>query len=222
MAPYCHPVTELCQNEQWDDVRDMIEKEPFLVWSFIDGGYTLVKFFCWYGRVDMLQFALKILRTHSEEEYYEQRLIDFFEITYYAYEIRLPVHEAVYNNHLDCVKFLVEHCPSKEKILEMHNVCHENALHFACLGDSYETMDYILLTAFQDEQVYPMSETILKSFDSCKEEKFAFLTPQKMREIALQREILTVYRNQQLFGQHSLISLVLGVVMRETSMSIRT
>ena len=68
MAPYCHPVTELCQNEQWDNVRDMIEKEPSLVWSFIDGGYTLVKFFCWYGRVDMLQFALKILTVYRNQQ----------------------------------------------------------------------------------------------------------------------------------------------------------
>ena len=215
----CREVIEYCEDQRWEDVRRCIRKQPDLLWTakkYADE--TLARYFCCSDNLEMLQFTVQIIHEQPPEMW--SSLLEK------ALESQCPRHFYVYcvamDSSLECLKFLVRHCPSGAKILEKRNLYEGcNALDYACRGThTIKTVEYILRTAPSGIGLLRVRfpNKIWQPLQYGSREIREYFTPQKIRQIGLENEIVEVYNNQQLFGQNSLVSLMMGVIIRETEL----
>ena len=112
-------LVEACQLADWELARELIVKNPRWLWYAEDrDGCSAAYRAASRGSIRMLEFMLSCINREcaADEEFREQTLIDTFERSNNCY--RTPAHAAARSGNVECLKFLVEVCPSGAAILE--------------------------------------------------------------------------------------------------------
>lgn len=180
-----------CLNQEWNDAKDMITKKPQLVWTARDEyGCTPAFLAAASSNVEMLQHMLTVILRqpfHGDEE--RRRILrDAFERG--AITGVTPAHNAARWGHVQCLAFLVEHAPSGGAVLEVKNKDGDTPAYFAAYWGHVNVLEFIVKNAPSGVGVLQVKDNFGKTpLDLASKNVKAYFTPQKIREIGLEREL---------------------------------
>lgn len=211
---------KLCFKKQWDKVKELILKNPTIMWkgqAYMpnDTRFTIAAAAAKFSNVNMLEFMYNVVM-QQEPETQEKTLKHVFEYSTYT-----PTHAAADSGCIECLDFLIRHCPSGPKILEVKDSEGGTSAWIAARRGHIECLEFILLNAPSGVRLLrvPDSYGILPLFEGSNKVR-EYFTPQKIQRIALERELLMLQQHQhdQQFEQDSLADIVLRVLQDETQL----
>lgn len=140
-----------------------------------------------HGKVEILQLIHDVILSFSQPPEKEQQLLR------YVFEerknnIQTPAHVAAWEGHITCLEFLITHCPSGPVILEAKDNEGSTPAHQAAIRNRVSTLEFILRNAPSGIGVLRMENNSGKTPLDLLRRKDHF-TPQKIREIGLEREL---------------------------------
>lgn len=187
-----------CRMQEWDKARVVIAKDPLSICtSRDDDGYSPVYWAAWYGDLKMLQHMLDAVLSFWPPGHLRQWMLRI------AFERgngkgETPAYVAAQRCHLQCLMFLVEHSPSGASVLEAKEGSWWTPAHWACFYDSINTLNFIVRNAPSGARVLEVKsywgKKPLDIGSSCKK----YFTPQKIREIATERELELIKESRSL------------------------
>lgn len=211
-------LVDVCLSRKWKRVREIITADPRLVSTTRSAcGSTPVHWIIReYG--DMLQFVLNaILSLELQEDQRIQMFRDTFErgdnfgCT--------PAHDAAGLGRIMDLMFLVRHCPSGSKILEVRDTRGWTPAHYAAYRKQIDTLDFLLQNAPSGiailEAKTVKGDTPLDLANKKFRDRFSL---QKIKEFGLRRE-LRLIRDQNVSG--SFVELVLDLLQENCTLCLR-
>lgn len=133
---------DMCYSMRWDDVQRIIKNKPSLIWTARKySGDSPAHFITKYGNIEMLEMMASLINQQPQESQ-RQILFDAFERSNENGVI--PLHNAASNGDVQCLKFLVQHCPSGPSVLEIKDCNGWMAIHYAIRYYKIDAMKYIL------------------------------------------------------------------------------
>lgn len=212
-----------CLYRRWDKVREMISDNAALIWT-AKGGKDISPVYCtaFYGNLEILQAMYdailsafsRLSLTRSREK---QILRDAFErgrddkIT--------PAHVAASQGHVNCLEFLVTHCPSGNAILEKKDDRGNTAAHQAASGASIEALEFVLRNSPNGVGVLKVKNVANQTPLDMLQKIRDHFTPQKIRKIGFERDSELIQEGS-VFAPYSLISLVLGIIQQNIELGM--
>lgn len=208
------------RDQLWDKVREMIVKDPQLIWEAVDGcGFTIVTWVIHWNNVEMLQYMAEAIRSFSQTPQQEEQLLKYT----FEYEERCggtPTQRAVGYGHIECLSWLMRNAPSGAAVLEEKDESGNTASHEAAHQSRMNALEFIVRNAPSGVKVL-MTENdkgktpLTKNRGAAKK----YFTPQKIRELAFERES-EVIRTALIFDSDSLVQLMLSVVVQNIELQL--
>lgn len=135
-----------CVAEDWDYAKSIIAEKPRLLWGAMDRHRrTVAMIAAGQGNVEMLRFIYKTIVGFQRLGRLQRTVLDVFRGK--GCFRSNPMHFAASAGSIECIEFLMKHCPNGNNLFDTRNGAKETPAHCAAQNGQIEALKFMVKNA---------------------------------------------------------------------------